>query len=121
MVGPMGSSFVLDVAPEDGAGVSRWPRVLVRGATDAPGDDFMLEEKEDKGSFVAHRRRACARENAARRAWSRGARRLGVPVRVRTETARGTQARAGCPGADGAMTRRPWCRASSLRLVCHRR
>lgn len=96
---------VLDVAREYGAGVSSWPRVrvlvLLRGATDAPDDDLMLEVKEETESGVAGWYAptlstddvAQRVENAARRAWSRpdaeahyfcGAL-LGVPVQVRTE------------------------------------
>ncbi len=41
---------ILDVVREFGSGVASWPRVrlivLVRGATDAPDDDFLLEVKE---------------------------------------------------------------------------
>ncbi|MDB4936275.1 MAG: hypothetical protein JWP87_3247 [Labilithrix sp.] len=48
---------VLDAVRELGSGVSSWPRVrvvlLVRGATDDPGDDLLLELKELADSGIA--------------------------------------------------------------------
>ncbi len=48
---------VLDAARQFGSGVASWPRVralvLVRGATDAPDDDLVLEVKELADSGIA--------------------------------------------------------------------
>lgn len=74
---------VLDVAREFGSGVASWPRVrflaLVRGPTDAPDDDRILELKELAESSVAGWYRPTLEaddtparvETALRRAWAR--------------------------------------------------
>lgn len=97
---------VLDAKRELGSGVASWPRirvlVLVRGPTDAPADDVVLELKElaDAGTSAAawptqHFARVEDRIDFARRTvWSRPdadprwgtARWLGLPVQVRTES-----------------------------------
>jgi uncharacterized protein (DUF2252 family) len=97
---------VLDVVREFGSGVASWPRVrllvLVRGPTDAPGDDEVLELKELAESGVAgwYPPRPVATdtparvEAALRRAWAvpdadprwYTTTLLGFPLQVRTES-----------------------------------
>lgn len=104
---PNGEYFtVLDVARKFGSGVASWPRVrvlaLVRGPSDAPEDDVLLELKElaDAGvagvvapgvyhddlarKVIAASRQAWARPDAAP-LWS-ATEWLGLPVQLREET-----------------------------------
>ncbi len=97
---------VLDAKRELGSGVASWPRirvlVLVRGPTDAPGDDVVLELKELADASTStttwptqHFRSVEARiEFAKLKVWSVPAadglwgtsRWLGLPVQIRTES-----------------------------------
>ncbi|MEZ4410555.1 MAG: DUF2252 family protein [Polyangiales bacterium] len=100
------SLTVLDAAREYGSGVASWPRVralvLVRGESDDPGDDVILELKElgdptlppslAPGVWfddVAARVRAASRALWSRPAadpWWGTSEWLGVPVQLRRET-----------------------------------
>jgi uncharacterized protein (DUF2252 family) len=96
---------ILDAARELGAGVASWPRVramvLVRGSTDDPSDDVVLEVKEEADSGArtyppyVHFDSVQRRVTEASRAIWRGADRsplwgastwVGFPVQVRLET-----------------------------------
>lgn len=120
---------VLDAAREFGAGVASWPRLrmllLVRGPTDAPGDDLLLEAKELAESSVAGWYPGTltaldtpARVDAAlRRAWARRdadprwvtTSWLGLPMQVRTESEGQKNARVarwtGARGTPAALAR----------------
>ncbi|MGE0784850.1 MAG: DUF2252 family protein [Sandaracinaceae bacterium] len=107
LVDPPAPAFfdVLDAVRELGTGVASWPRVrvlvLVRGATDDPIDDVILEVKElaDSGSpgwrgpYVIADSVPDRVRIASRRAWARpdaeplwgGATWLGMPVQIRRE------------------------------------
>jgi uncharacterized protein (DUF2252 family) len=103
-LGPGPEWAVLDAVREFGSGVSSWPRVrfivLVRGPSDDPADDLLLEVKEQTESALAGwypvptAQSTPARvESALRRAWARPdadprwftTTWLGFPVQVRTE------------------------------------
>lgn len=97
---------ILDAVREFGSGVASWPRVrvivLVRGATDAPDDDLLLELKELADSpiaghylpFVHHDAVGARVVDSARLAWARPDAEpywgrtewLGFPIQVRLET-----------------------------------
>lgn len=97
---------VLDAARELGSGVASWPRVralvVVRGPTDEPEDDVVLEVKELADSGIAgqiapgvyHRDVGARVLAASRAAWARPdadplwgtSDWLGLPVQIRSET-----------------------------------
>ena len=103
---PESDLVLLDAVREMGSGVSSWPRVrlvlLVRGPTDAPDDDVLLELKELADSGIAglyppgvhHDDVGLRIIETSREAWARpdaaplwGATRwVGLPCQIRVET-----------------------------------
>jgi uncharacterized protein (DUF2252 family) len=108
LIAPPDAAFfrVLDAARQFGSGIASWPRVrvlvLVRGPSDAPEDDVILEMKELADSSLAgqlapgiyHRDVASRVLSSARGHWARPdadplwgtSEWLGFPVQIRTET-----------------------------------
>jgi uncharacterized protein (DUF2252 family) len=103
---PESELVLLDAVREMGSGVSSWPRVrlvlLVRGPTDAPDDDVLLELKELADSGIAglyppgvhHDDVALRITETSREAWARPdaaplwgtTRWVGLPCQIRLET-----------------------------------